>query len=98
MTILRDAANILDTSEYDVFFQAYTHWYGKAAPTDVINRAFSAYLKYQQTPHWARHYALEVIARFETEIASTCKCFGLFWQLSRGAGAKPAKNTPVLFA
>ena len=62
MTILRDAANILDTSEYDVFFQAYTHWYGETAPTDVINRAFSDYIKHQQTPHWARHYALDVIA------------------------------------
>ncbi len=98
MTILRDAANILDTSEYEVFFQAYTHWYGHSAPTDLINRAFSDYLKHQQTPHWARHYALDVIARFETEIGGKSQCFGLLWQLARGTGAKSPNNVAVLLA
>jgi hypothetical protein len=77
MNVLRDAANILDISEYDVLYQAYQHWYGKTAPGTQLNRAFSDYLKTQQAPHWARHYALHIITNFEAETHAQCKSFGL---------------------
>ncbi len=98
MTVLRDAANILDISEYDVLLQAYQHWYGINAPHDQLNHAFSNYLKTQQTPHWARHYALAVITKFEIEMETKCKRFSLFWQVALSAKSKPSKNDPVLFA
>lgn len=98
MTVLREAANILDISEYDVLLQAYQHWYGKHAPYDQLNRAFSSYLKTQQPPHWARHYALGVIANFETEMGAKYKSFSLFWQVAWRAKARPGNTDPVLFA
>lgn len=78
MTVLREAANILDISEYDALYHAYEHWYGKNAPTELINRAFSDYLKTQQPPHWARHYALNVIAGFDAEMKAKINIFQHF--------------------
>lgn len=98
MTVLRTAANILDTSEFDVLYHAYEHWYGESAPIEMLNQAFSKYLNTQELPHWARHYALGVIARFETEMGAKCKCFGLFWQLVWGSKSRLADNSHVLHA
>jgi hypothetical protein len=96
MTVLRDAAKILDISEYDVLYHAYEHWYGKNAPTELINRAFFNYLKTQQPPHWARHYALDIIARFESEMNAKCKCFGLLLLLLWGFKSRLANSSPIL--
>ena len=98
MTVLRDAANILDISEYDLLHQAYQHWYGKPASCTQINRAFSDYLKTQQLPHWARHYALHVITTYEAELHAKCKCLGLLWLLMWGFKARPAQSHMVLHA
>lgn len=84
MTVLRQAANILDISEFEVLHHAYEHWYGKTAPVEEINHAFSHYLTNQEVPHWGRHYALDVIASFEAEITAKCECLDLFWQLAWG--------------
>lgn len=98
MTVLRDAANILDTSEYDVLNQAYRHWYGKTAPCAQINRAFSAYLKTQQPPHWARHYALHIITRYEAERHAKFKHLGLLWLLMWRFKSRPTDSGIVLIA
>ena len=96
MTVLREAANILDISEYDVLNNAYEHWYGKNASIELINRAFSDYLKTQQPPHWARHYALDIIARFESEMNAKCKCFGLLLLLFWGFKSRPDHSNTFL--
>lgn len=68
MSILTQAANILDISEFAVLERAYLHWYGERASFDFINRTFSDYLHAQQPPYWARHYALTIINRFDAEL------------------------------
>lgn len=98
MTVLRQAANILDISEFDVLHHAYEHWYGKAAPVEVINRAFSHYLTNHEVPHWGRHYALDVIASFETEIAAKCACLGLLWQLAWGPKTTSNNESSMMMA
>jgi hypothetical protein len=83
MTVLTEAANILDTSEFTVLENAYQHWFGENATTDFINRTFSDYLQGQTPPYWARHYALLIINRFETEKNAQCHFLRhfrlLFW-------------------
>lgn len=96
MNVLRDAANILDISEYDVLNHAYEHWYGKTASAELINRAFSDYLKTQQSPYWARHYALNIINRFDAEMNAKCKCFSLLLLLLWGFKTRPANRCPFL--
>ena len=98
MSVLRDAANILDISEYDVLHQAYQHWYGKPAQCAQINRAFSDYLKTQQPPHWARHYALHIITRYEAEMPAKCRRLGLLWLLLWRFKTRPAHSRMVLDA
>ena len=98
MTVLRDAANILDISEYDVMHQAYQHWYGKPAPCAQLDRAFSDYLNTQQPPHWMRHYAIQVIATYEAEMQAQCKCLGLLWLMLWHFKARPADRNIVLIA
>lgn len=98
MTVLRTAANILDTSEFDVLSHAYEHWYGESASTEMLNQAFSNYLKTQELPHWARHYALGVITRFEAEMRVKWKRYSLFWQLAWDSGSRLAEHNHVLLA
>ena len=98
MTVLRKAANILDISEFDVLQHAYQHWYGETAPVELLDRAFSNYLTKQELPHWGRHYALDVIAGFETEIAAQCECLSLYWQLAWGPKKTSGYEHSVLLA
>lgn len=39
-----DCANILETSEYEIFCQAYTSWYGRALDRRTVERDFGRYL------------------------------------------------------
>ena len=87
MSILTQAANILDISEFTVLEYAYQHWYGESASHDLINRTFSDYLYTQEPPYWARHYALTIITRFETEIGARSNFLHhfrlLFWDFKQ---------------
>lgn len=98
MTVLREAANILDTSEYDVLYQAYQHWYGKSAPGEQLNRAFSDYLHTQEPPHWARHYALHIITSYEAELHTTCKYSGLLWLMLWRFKSRPVPRSDFFVA
>ena len=64
---ITDAANILETSEYEIFRRAYRHWYGSDPSEELLDTLFGAYLRHQTYPAWARHYSREVVIRFERE-------------------------------
>lgn len=87
MCILTQAANILDTSEFKVLEYAYQHWFGEQASFEFIERIFSDYLHSQTSPYWARHYAANIINRFETEKQAQRNfyhCFSmLFWNFKQ---------------
>jgi hypothetical protein len=68
MEVLTRAANILDISEFEVINQAYIHWHGDTAPKRLIQLTFSTYLKTQELPHWAKHYAVHIVQSFEAEL------------------------------
>jgi len=50
------AANYLEVSEFDVFMDAYTAWYGKAASVRQMENVFSLYLLENKVPFWVRNY------------------------------------------
>ncbi|KPJ93332.1 MAG: hypothetical protein AMJ53_07460 [Gammaproteobacteria bacterium SG8_11] len=81
MEVLTKAANILDISEYEVLSRAYAHWHGSDAPKSILQLTFSTYLKTQELPHWAKHYALQIIQAFEAELQREGEFIKLAWLL-----------------
>ena len=51
------AANYLEVSEFAIFMDAYTAWYGKDAPEKQVERVFVEYLVESKVPFWVRNYA-----------------------------------------
>ncbi len=81
------AANILDTSEYEVLRLAYAEWHGHVASQRVIEQTFSRYLREGKAPYWARHYADKVIREFDAGQAAGA------WVLLMLFPPKPRKPT-----
>ena len=92
MEVLTRAANILDISEYEVLGRAYVHWHGSDAPNQVLQLTFSAYLKTQELPHWAKHYALHIIQTFEAELHREGEFIKLMWLVLMGAHTRFRKG------
>ena len=84
MEVLLKAANILDTSEFEVLRRAYVNWHGSEAPGGLLQATFSLYLKTQELPHWAKHYALQVVQAFEAELQKEGQLLRLFFLLFAG--------------
>ena len=70
MDPIRQAANILDISEYDLLARAYRAWHGTAPCDRTLSRTFRQHLGQGRTPGWALHYARRVIAEFERHEAA----------------------------
>jgi hypothetical protein len=51
------AANNLEVSEFRIFKDAFTAWYGKEATDDQIKTVFIQYLIEDTMPFWVRNYA-----------------------------------------
>jgi hypothetical protein len=51
------AANYLDVSEFVIFRDAYTAWYGKKASEKQVEKVFVEYLVESKVPFWVRNYA-----------------------------------------
>jgi len=51
------AANYLEVSEFAIFNDAYTAWYGKTAPEKQVEKVFVQYLQENKVPFWVRNYA-----------------------------------------
>ena len=51
------AANYLEVSEFVIFRDSYTAWYGKKAPEKQVEKVFVEYLVEGKVPFWVRNYA-----------------------------------------
>ena len=51
------AANYLEVSEFAVFSNAYSTWFGKEAPEKQVEKVFVQYLQENKVPFWVRNYA-----------------------------------------
>jgi hypothetical protein len=56
------AANYLEVSEFAIFSDAYTSWYGKEAPEKQVEKVFVQYLQENKVPFWVRNYARNRVA------------------------------------
>ena len=52
-----NAANYLEVSEFNIFRDAYTAWYGKEIPEKQVEKIFTQYLLENRVPFWVRNYA-----------------------------------------
>ena len=60
-----DASAHLRISEFDLFQLAWERWTGQAAEESHLEPLFAAYMFQHSVPHWARHFAREVMACVE---------------------------------
>jgi hypothetical protein len=51
------ASNYLEVSEFAIFSDAYTEWYGKEASEKQVEKVFVQYLLENRVPFWVRNYA-----------------------------------------
>jgi len=51
------AANNLEVSEFRIFQDAYTAWYGREAAESNMNPYFIRYITEDKVPFWVRNYA-----------------------------------------
>jgi hypothetical protein len=51
------AANYLEVSEFAIFRDAYSAWYGKYVPEKQVEKIFVQYLQENKVPFWVRNYA-----------------------------------------
>jgi hypothetical protein len=56
------AANYLEVSEFVIFRDAYTAWYGKKASEKQVEKVFVEYLVENKVPFWVRNYARSRVA------------------------------------
>ncbi len=56
------AANYLEVSEFVIFRDAYTAWYGKKASEKQVEKVFVEYLVENKVPFWVRNYARSHVA------------------------------------
>jgi hypothetical protein len=80
------AANILDTSEFEVLKRGYMDWHGSDPESNLIERVFSRYLKEGEPPYWGRHYAKKIIREFEAahNTAASNNFAMQVWRILRG--------------
>ena len=55
------AANYLEVSEFTMFKDAHTSWYGREVPEEQIEKIFVQYLQENKVPFWVRSYARSVV-------------------------------------
>ena len=67
-TLVAQAANILQTGEFQVLQLAYHEWYGQDLPEALSDRLFEGYMLRGEVRHWAREYALRIVRQDEIDL------------------------------
>lgn len=57
------AANVLQIGEFQVLQLAYRNWFGQDLSEALIDRLFASYMLRNEVPHWARHFARDILDR-----------------------------------
>ncbi len=63
--VVISAANQLQIGEFQLLQLAYRAWYGRDLPEAMGSDLFKSYMLKNEVPHWARHYARDIIERHE---------------------------------
>lgn len=59
--LIARAANILQVGEFQLLQLAYREWFGHDLPEAKVSQLFTSYMLHDAVPHWARHYARQII-------------------------------------
>lgn len=59
--LISQAANILQVGEFQLLQLAYHAWFGRDLPEPLVSRLFSKHMFRDEVPHWARHYARQIL-------------------------------------
>ena len=59
--LVAEAANRLEIGEFQLFQLGYAAWFGSDPDPKTLEQAFFSYLMEHQIPHWARHYARNIV-------------------------------------
>ena len=74
--VVISAANQLQVGEFQLLQLAYKKWHGQDLPEALIAHLFTSYMLDNEVPHWARHYARDILDRHERgEIDETLPAF-----------------------
>lgn len=65
------AANFLETSEFNIFRNAFNAWYGSDASEKQLEQVFIQYLQENRVPFWVRNYARDAVPAEMAESGST---------------------------
>lgn len=57
------AANVLQVGEFQVLQLAHRSWFGQDLHETLIDKLFASYMLRNEVPHWARHFARDILAR-----------------------------------
>lgn len=60
-SVVAQAANILQTGEFQVLQLAYREWHGHDMTEEVCNEVFRLYMIQGDIPGWARHYSRRIL-------------------------------------
>ena len=63
-------AELSESSEYQVFVDAYRAWYGRQPQTCEIEALFGAYLRSGQLPAFVRHFTRRYLADHPEQLAA----------------------------
>ena len=74
--VVLETSSVLDIAEFEIFKLSYSHWYGKEAPPELIERIYSAYMFNSAVPPWVRQFCREVLSR-ERQGALDRRAFGI---------------------
>ncbi len=65
------SANLLDTSEFEIFRRAHTYWHECEVDDQALEQEFSQYLHLGQAPPWVRHYTRMLLRREQQPVHIT---------------------------
>lgn len=92
---ISDAAARLELGEFEVFRLAHRWWFGAEAEARTLERVFASYVFRQESPHWARHYAREVLGARQLD-ARQARRLGLGHPLESLAARPPGRHVAVV--
>ena len=61
------AANCLQIGEFQLLQLAYREWHDRDLPVEQVDKLFQAYMIDGEVPHWARHYARQILRLADRE-------------------------------
>lgn len=94
MHSISKAAQLLNTSEFKLFGEAYLAWFGDRADEKDIMSFFSQFMMFGTTPVWADQFAQSILSDLEANRQVNLNSFNIS-SLSPRVGKRPVISFSV---